>query len=451
MKKLIYSIALTVLALLNTSCESYEETEIPEEYHKVLILQSAGEQPLTLYRTGEDSEYSLCIIKAGSVDGLTANVNLEITEEWLNKYNEDNGKTFTLLPYDLYELKNTNVFFAENDKYKTVNVFFKTTEIEQLINSHPEFEYVLPIQIKSEDTSISQTNNYVILKLSVVVPSISFKNTGYNKTILSSQEEEKVTIEIPVTMPLANNWDFDCTVEIDEALLDEYNEDNNTSYRLLPEDSYILEKICHFVPGKDDASFELTVDCKKLIYGDYVLPLFIQSCSQEGFVVADEAIHLAGISYFPPEIPLTLDMLSANSIANDGNKLLGLIDGVGAKKHFHSEKKVISPIGHYIDIELSEPISQIMIDYFTRFENGNGAPLEIVLYTKTRDTDWKVLTTISQGLPRDGHKEYQSAMFKSDTPFTYFRFCVTKSVKGNLTDGTGYAYFNMDDLRIFGQ
>ena len=58
MKKLIY-IALAILLIFNSSCEKYDEVKVPESYQKGLVLQSSGELPLTLYRTGEDSKYPM--------------------------------------------------------------------------------------------------------------------------------------------------------------------------------------------------------------------------------------------------------------------------------------------------------------------------------------------------------------------------------------------------------
>ena len=454
MKKLTYHFAaLAGLILLNTSCENYDETKIPEKYHKVLVLQSAGEQDLTLYRTGEDSDYPMCIIKAGSEDGLSAKATLVIDQEWLEQYNEDNSKHFVILPSEYYSMETQSIQIAGQEKYKVVNVSFKTTQIDALINANPEVQYALPMRLQSDDTTISETNNYVILKPTVLVPTISFGLTGYQKTAVTTESSETVTIEIPVTLPLTNNWTFDCTVRVNKSLLDEYNQEKGTSYPLLLENTYTLEKTCSFVPGTNSATITLKVDRTKLSLGDYILPIELQSCSQSGFEIGSERVYLAGISYLPPQIPLSLAMLSSNAtVEGDGTGLTGLFDGLGSGKHYHSNYSgsVVDPIyGHYIDFHLSTPITYVMFDYFTRFENGNGAPTEIVLYTKTDDTEWTKLTTVTQGLPKGGNMEYQSNIYESDNPFTYLRFSVTKSVAGDVTSGS--SYFNLGELSLYGQ
>lgn len=452
MKKRIYHIAaLAGLILFNTSCENYDEINIPEKYHKVLILQSAGEQDLTLYRTGEDSEYTMCIIKAGSEDNLSANGDLVIDQEWLQQYNEDNAEHLITLPSELYSCDSQNLNFTETDQYKRVNWTFKTTQIEQLLINNPDKEYVLPVRLMSDDTTISETNNYVILKPTVVVPKISFEKTGYQKTVITPASSDKITVEIPLILPLDNKWTFDCTVALDQASLDDYNAANGTSYQMPPVESYTLDESCNFTPGVSKAIINLVIDRTKLPLGEYILPVKLQSCSQAGFDIGTERF-LAGISYVPPQIPLSLDMLSSNAtVDGDGTGLTGLFDGLGGGKHYHSNYSgaFIDPIyGHYIDIHLGTAITSIMFDYYTRFENGNGAPKEIVLYTSNDGTTWTQLTTVNRGLPSGGNMEYQSSVFQSENPFTYLRFSVTLSAGGDTRTG---GFFNLGELSIFGQ
>lgn len=456
MKKLIYIAVIAGLAMLNTSCESYDAAEIPEEYHKVLVLQEAGEIDLTLFRTGEDAKYELCIMKAGSEDGLTANANLVISEEWLENFNTDNASGYTLLPAQYYSLETENINFEENDKYKIINVSFKTTELETLISGNPDAKYVLPVQLESSNTSISKTNNYLILKPSVVIPTVGFKIGGYQKTVLTPTDPGQIKITIPVEIPLDNTWDFDCIIGINKELLTEYNQKNGTSYLILPENAYQLESTCSFVPGNSSANINLVVDRTKLGMGDYILPLELQSCTQEGFAIDNsKKAYLAGISYAPPKITLALNMLSSNAtVEGDGTGLLGLIDGLGSGKHYHSDYSgnYHDPVyGHYIDVNLPAAINSIMFDFYTRWENGNGAPQTVNLYVKNNNSEeWTKLATVDRGMPTAGNTEYMSNVFRSDTPFRQVRFSVVKSVAGDLT-AAGYSYFNLGEFSLYGQ
>lgn len=450
MKNLLYITVLAGCILCNTSCENYDETEIPEKYHKVLILQSAGEQAITLYRTGEDSNYQMCIIKAGSEDGLNADARLTVDEEWMNQYNEENAEHFVIIPSEYYSFETQNIQMQGDEKYKILNLTFKTSNLDALLSSSPDKKYVLPVRLQSDDTTISATNNYVILRPSVVVPTVSFAITDYQKTVITAQSSNPILIEIPVKLPIDNKWEFACTVKADKEWLDTYNAKHGTSYKLLPDDSYSLQETCQFEMGNSNASIKLDIERNHLSLGDYALPIKLESCTQDGFDL-DENYYVAGICYLPPQIPLTIDMLSSNAThVGDGTGLTGLFDGLGSGKHYHSNYSsavIDAEYGHYIDVHLTTPIQSIMFDYHTRFENGNGDPTEIVMYTSNDGRTWTKLDTVTKnGL--GGNAEFISPIFTAESEFTYWRFSVTKSANGDVTTG---AYFNLGELSIYGQ
>lgn len=450
MKKILYITALAGWILTNTSCENYDETKIPEKYHKVLILQSAGEQAITLYRTGEDSNYEMCIIKAGSENGLSAEAQLVVDDEWMEQYNEDNAEHYVIIPSEYYSFETQDIQMQGNEQYKLLNLTFKTSNLDALIDNNPDKKYALPIRLLSDNTTVSATNSYVILQPSIVVPTISFAKTGYQKTAITAQSNNPVQIEIPITLPLDNKWEFECTVKIDKEWLDTYNTRNGTSYQILPEAAYTLQKTCRFDVGNNSSSIKLEVDREHLSLGDYALPIKLESCTQNGFDL-DENYHLAGISYLPPQIPLSLDMLSSNAtVEGDGTGLTGLFDGLGSGKHYHSDYSgavIDATYGHYIDIHLKTPIKSIMFDYYTRYENGNGDPTEITMYTSNDGQTWSKLAIITKsGL--GGNAEYTSSIFTAENTFSYWRFSVTKSVAGDITNG---AYFNIGELSIYGE
>lgn len=455
MKRLIYITAIVGLTALCTSCENYDAAEIPEEYHKVLVLKEAGEIDLTLYRTGDDAKYELCIMKNGSEDGLTAVANLVISQEWLESFNEDNASGYTMLPSQYYSLETENIEFDGNDKYKIVNLSFKTTELETLISGNPTVKYVLPIQLESDNTTISKASRYLILKPLVVIPTVGFKNEGYHKTVLTSTDPGQVSVTIPVEIPLDNIWNFDCVIGVNEELLTAYNQNNGTSYPMLPENTYQFESTCSFISGSSTASINLVVDRTKLEMGDYILPLELQDCTKEGFAIDDsKKAYLAGISYAPPKIALTLDMLSSNAtVTGDGTGLLGLIDGLGSGKHYHSDyggNYHDTKYGHYIDVHLPKAINSVIFDFYTRWENGNAAPKIVNLYVRNDSEEWTKLATVDRGMPTAGNTEYMSNIFRSETSFTQVRFSVVKSVAGDLTI-EGYAHFNLGEFSLYGQ
>lgn len=63
----------------------------------------------------------------------------------------------------------------------------------------------------------------MILVPTVSIPSVYFSQTGYVSNSFTDEGAQQAKFTLPVTMPLTNKWTFDCKVEVDQALLDEYN------------------------------------------------------------------------------------------------------------------------------------------------------------------------------------------------------------------------------------
>ena len=57
MKHISIALCLCGMILMNTSCDNYDDT-YPQEYEKILSLQTIGEQAVDLYKTGE--RFGLC-------------------------------------------------------------------------------------------------------------------------------------------------------------------------------------------------------------------------------------------------------------------------------------------------------------------------------------------------------------------------------------------------------
>ena len=66
MKHISIALCLCGMILMNTSCDNYDDT-YPQEYEKILSLQTTGEQAVDLYKTGEATNYSITVIILRSI------------------------------------------------------------------------------------------------------------------------------------------------------------------------------------------------------------------------------------------------------------------------------------------------------------------------------------------------------------------------------------------------
>lgn len=84
-----------------------------------------------------------------------------------------------------------------------------------------------------------------------------------------------------------------------------------------------------FENGKTTAPVNIVVDKSRINYGTYILPLTIEQISKAEFKVDEERkTVLLAISFIPPSIALTADMLSTNAQEPSEGSLANLLDGI---------------------------------------------------------------------------------------------------------------------------
>lgn len=455
MKKTILATFLVSSLVGFTSCETYDDL-FPEYCHKVLNIKNGGERDITLYTTGEDGELTFSVMKTGSeanssVTGLVASMAEDEYIAYADKYNISNS----YLPEEYYTLVDNTLSFSGQEGYKFVKVIFKTNAISELQNKSGK-KYAIPLKLTSTDATVN--DSLLILKPEIIVPTIGFQNANYQQLYqFDSSGSAQGSFDIPITLPIDNIWDFECTVQVTDAAKEKFNQlnaSNNSKYTLMPEGNYKFDNKVLFKNGNSISSLKVNVDKTGLNRGFYVIPLEITSCSKEGFKVNENnKFILAGINYSPDKINLTVDQFSTNSLhEGDGTGLAGLIDGLGAGKHFHSKWSgmvIDADYGNYIDVKLKSPIQSVMFEYWTRFENGNAAPKKIKVFVSNDGKSWNELGSISSGLPNGGNQQYTSKIYTSDSKFNYFRFAVLESTAGSMQVSPG-SWFNLGEFALYG-
>lgn len=441
-----------------SSCETYDEL-FPQQYHCVLNIKDAGIRNVELYTTDAEGKIPISIMKTGSQGEALANGTLvPMQEEIFQAYCTDNNLGYAYLPAEYYSLPNKDLQFGNQERYKIVEVILKTREIQKLQEAHNGQKYALPLLIRSSEVSVN--DSMLIIAPDIKSPTIGLTNAGFvNAVQFSSHGEATLTYALQLTLPTPNTWGLKCSVAPNEEavnVFNQYNTQHGNRYKQLPKEAYTLPNngIITFGEGATTASMDITFKRSALAMGEYILPLSITNPTVEGVNInPTQHTILLGVTYSPDKLELKANQFSTNSIANgDGTGLTGLIDGIGAGLHFHSNwgtPVTDGTYGNYIDVHLNKPIQAIQFDYWTRFENGNAAPTHIKLFTSTNGKDWTVLGEIKSGLPTGGNQKYSSSIYHAANKFTYFRFAVLTSTAGSMTSGGG-SWFNLGELTLYG-
>lgn len=425
------------------SCDDYDDL-YPQKYEKILMLKDGGEHSLTLYTTETVDTFTISVMKTGSNTKLTAEATLRpMTADELADYSEIYGTTYyAAIPSDCYSFSGgadgVSLSYGSEETYKFLDVFLNPNKIREFQNTlSPDRQPVIPLILVSAADSVSSESNRIFICPEVIVPTIYFEVSGFNRYGLSSLNSDgDLEINIPVTMPIENRWNFDCHVEKDEKMLETYNSENQTEYELLPESMYTMQTTCRFNEGSNTTNIKVVVKKSDLnLNSEYVLPVRLVSSELEGVDIdAERGYCLAHISC---KVALTVDMLSANSIAQDENGnpydgvgLAGLIDGNGTTGAglFHTgygyySDKVDATYGKYVDFHLPFSVTSFLFDFMSRNENANGVPQLVELYVSTDGSSWTKLADVKPAEELTGGGQWATfGPYTSGTEFSYIRF-----------------------------
>ena len=252
------------LVLLGACSESKYDLDqlVPEEYHKILYVNNSGKQSLTLYDTDEDNKYTLSVIKSGSDPSLTASVKVNVlTQAELDKeYSEPEGTNYKLIGENCYSLDATTLDFSSADRYKLVNIYLKPQSVKAAMETDPEAVWVLPIQVTSETDSINAEKNELFLKLAgVITPAIGFINSAVELKTLEYGSISTFTEKIKFGLDTDNKWDLECKFAVDKDYVIEYNADNGTSFKILPEGTYTVPETMTLPSGTTNLELEVSI------------------------------------------------------------------------------------------------------------------------------------------------------------------------------------------------
>lgn len=433
-KKNIIYILLGAL-LTNIACEDVDKDEIYKgKFDKILLLDQSGTTDITLYKTGEDTDYEISVLKSGTMPETKASAQLRsMTNEEYAKYTEATGTEYLQLPSDCYLLENAEMDFMPNERFKTVKITMHTSRIDEVAIDGKE--YVIPLILKSERDSVNAEKNILLLKTQVVIPSVSFKESGLINRYVGKR---KTSFEIPLKIQIENKWDFTCKVKVDAAAAQ--------GHPLLSK-GYVLENegVVTFTKGNNLATLKVNIDrdeaeLNEVSRESMVLPLILESISIPTFAISEKP-HLIGISC---KYPLTASMLSTNAQEPSEGAIPDMIDGsIGT--YFHSAWSIQVDEPHYAQVTLPEAVSSFAFTYVNRSSNGNAAMKRFKVEVSDNGKDFTPLKEYSQAvdnLPTGAAGEFNSVVLTPDKPVNNIRFIC-------LENWTGEKFFVWSEFRLY--
>ena len=393
MKHISIALCLCGMILMNTSCDNYDDT-YPQEYEKILSLQTTGEQALDLYKTGEATNYSITVIKSGSNPTLTASAHIGAMDAAnFEQYISERGLNYVAMPADCYSFNMEDLDYSSAETYKIINLQLNTSEIDRFEQTLEEGQTcVLPIMLTSTSDSILADKNTLILKPEVIIPSLSVTESS-SGTVTKYLPQSGGTISLSLGLQVENQWSFTCKVAIDEA---------TTTLQ----GATLASDIISFEPG-NTSSVQVNI------------PTFILVASVEKY-------------------NLTTDMLSSNATEPSEGSLANLLDGdVGT--YFHSAWSVSVADKHYVQVKLPVSTKTFRFTYTNRSNNGNAALAWFNLYTGATENNLQLYKRFAwdvDNLPSGAAGVYVSPDITIDNAASTLRF----ECEQNWTGGSFFVW-----------
>ena len=155
MKKIFYTalLPLSLLPLMQGCAEDDLQDYFPAEYHKILYILESGEQNVTLYNTGELTDYTFSVCKAGSDPSLSANVDIEVMSQSDvdDMYTFNEGVPYQIIPSGSYTIGQSQLSFGASETSKQVSISIDPVQVAAAMEAaSADTRWLLPLQAVSE-------------------------------------------------------------------------------------------------------------------------------------------------------------------------------------------------------------------------------------------------------------------------------------------------------------
>lgn len=420
-------------ALFLVGCDGYTD-HVPASFSKILSLKQTGEQPVTLYTTGETGEFKITVMKGGTNPASSASAEIHVmSPSEMEDYNARTGMLYSAIPSDMFSIDEPSISFSGEERYTSRVVTLKVAPINELLNANPEKNFVIPLTLTSQKDSINALKNTLLLKPNVVVPVLDYEADVI--TVQNAAVNNKV--EYRLRLPFESPWNFDATLAVEPSKVP-------VGKKLFPENSYSMPRDMKVTFKQGSTLSEPFIISLKpgdtFLWNDYVIPIKIASTSIQGIGLPS----VPSMIYVTNEIPLTVEMLSSNAPETVEGPIAALIDK-NTGSYFHSAYTYKVGASHYIEVALPTPLTKIGIYYINR-NNANGKPKDVKI-SAFSGSEEITLANISSGLPTDPGSSYRTEVYTVAKPCNRVRF----TVLATNTHGAPEPFFNMAEFYIFGE
>lgn len=272
---------IAVMSIFMTACEDSRDNYMVAS--KIGFV-NPGYSEINVFKGMDVASCQLYVIKSGN-GKQSANVSVSVKDAVLDKYNEENGTMFLLLPANCYTFMQKEIYFGNTDYRKAFEIDWNENQLAELAPG----SYALPIEMDTDNRELIATNRAsALIVLHVKDACLEIETPGlYDlplKPFIGDLGDKEISLNVLTSF--VNKSELTYKLEVDPQLLADYNAVNGTNYRLLPADAYTLGTDWSVPANQNKSSFKLVYHGKGLnpdtntyLLGDYIIPIRIASVS----------------------------------------------------------------------------------------------------------------------------------------------------------------------------
>ena len=289
---------MCLLMVMFLSCKDDNESADGENaLSQYLMLEQNGLSELRVSASEENYTFALKVKRVGNNLEAESTARLVVwSEADLVAYNDKENTSYALLPTSLYNVTPQDFVLSSGVKDINVDIEFDPSEIFSKLQEE-NVQYVIALRLASDDIKIKSRQRDVLIALTVDYPKVGLADTNTNEVSVN-EEITNISMTANLKSQLSGEainswWNFSCKLNIPEnadALVVEYNKQNDTDYELLPMNSYNLGESFVFKEGSSQATCSFTIIQSELEVKYYVLPLCLAGTENDN-VAYDDAIH----------------------------------------------------------------------------------------------------------------------------------------------------------------
>lgn len=332
MKKTLYTVLCAASVAMLSSCESDIDNFMVND---TVGLLNPGLVNAKVF-AGLDDPYDIYVLKSGKGFN-SAEVTISVDNNVLTSYNEENGTEYTAIPTDCYTVT-VNSLSLTPDTYRAPFVItWNRDKLSQALEKAQEDKAALALPMRmtvsgAPELNIDEERLTTIIVPQIEAPLISFEKPGRVTGVMPTRRSP---LEEVVYMNIVSNFiakeDIGFTLSIDESLIEEYNDEHDTNFKLLPPEAYDLDlnkwQIKKYL---DNCLFNFTFKREALIpekaaskFGEYMLPIRISKTSA-ATIDEKSSYVLYTVSVIASELSKTgMSIIScSNTIQDDPDQIL---------------------------------------------------------------------------------------------------------------------------------